>query len=219
MQGSRTKQFPRRPVKDYPDFSWPAHDKWCGMIPETTRPVWVPLQLDNPKEERALALPQATTARWASSLPIVRWDAVWREIVRLIKYGLVGSTNTVISLAVLNLFFLLWAPTNQIILVLGSTTAYAAGDLNGYWWNRSWTFGAGKANWGQFARFAAVSLVCMGINAAILWGSAGWLMALFLPSWMVGNASQISMMLSGGIGYLACRFWVFKKEDNPSVTQ
>ncbi len=189
------------------------------MICETPCPIRVRFQLDNPKEERALAPPQATTARWAWSLPTIRWDTVWKEILRLIKYGLVGSSNTVISLAVLNLFFLLWAPTNQIILVLGSTTAYAAGDLNGYWWNRSWTFGAGEANWNQFARFAAVSIVCMALNAAILWGSAGWLMALFLPSWLVGNASQISMMLAGGLGYLACRFWVFKKEDNPETAR
>ncbi len=155
--------------------------------------------------------PRATTARWVWSLPTIRWDVVWSEIVRLIKYGLVGSSNTLISLVVLNLFFLVWAPTNQIVLVLGSTAAYAAGDINGYWWNRSWTFNAGAPSWGQFARFAALSILCMAINAAILWGSAGWLMALFLPSWLVGNAPQISMMLAGGVGYVASRFWVFRK--------
>ncbi len=187
------------------------------MIRETVRPAKVRFELSNPKEVGALLQPQATTARWAWSLPAVRWDAIGREIVRLIKYGLVGSSNTVISLAVLNLFFFLWAPTNQIILVLGSTTAYAAGDLNGYWWNRGWTFGAGKANWRQFARFAAISVVCMAINAAILWAAAGWL--LFLPAWLAGNASQLSMMLSGGLGYLACRFWVFKKQENPTAKQ
>ncbi len=156
--------------------------------------------------------PQATTARWAWSLPAIHWDVIWSEIVRLIKYGLVGSTNTLVSLAVLNFIFLLWAPTNQIILVLGSTMAYAAGDINSYWWNRSWTFRAGKASWRQFARFAAVSMVCMAINAAILWGAGGWLITLFLPSWLLGNAPQISMALSGGLGYLAVRLWVFKEE-------
>ncbi len=151
-------------------------------------------------------------AQWAWSLPTLRWDALGREIVRLAKYGLVGSSNTVVSMAVLNLFFFLLVPTTQVILVLGSTLAYAAGDLNSYWWNKSWTFGASSSSWRQFARFALVSLAGMALNAAILWGSAGWLMALFLPTWLLSNVPQISMILSGSLGYLACRLWVFKAD-------
>ena len=48
-----------------------------------------------------------------------RWRAAYGEIVRLIKYALVGSTNTVVSLITLNLFFYLYHPASTPILVLG----------------------------------------------------------------------------------------------------
>ncbi len=153
--------------------------------------------------------PPAITARPPWVLPL-RLTALWTEVLRLIKYGLVGLTNSVVSFGVLNLFFFLWAPHSSAILVLGSTTAYAAGDLNSYWWNGRWTFGAGKPCWRTFAKFAAVSIACMGLNAAILWLSAGWMLTLGLPPWLVGNATQISGMLAGSLGYLACRFWIFR---------
>lgn len=49
--------------------------------------------------------------------------------------GLVGLSNMLVSVAVLSLFFLIWAPTTFLALVMGSSVAYAAGDLNSYWWN------------------------------------------------------------------------------------
>lgn len=155
--------------------------------------------------------PQAMTAVWRWSLPTVSWHALASEILRVSKYGLVGLSNMLVSMAVLNLFFLAWAPTTSLALVLGSSAAYAAGDLNSYWWNKSWTFGAGRGSWNQFGRFAALSLACMTVNAAIVWGSSGILLALFLPAWLLGNAPQISMVLSGSLGYLVCRNWVFGK--------
>lgn len=138
-----------------------------------------------------------------------RFKGIWGEILRLIKYGLVGLSNTVVSMAVLNLFFLAWAPTSNLSIVIGSTLAYAAGDLNSYWWNRAWTFRV-RNNWAQFARFGLLSLACMALNAAIVWGSSGLLLQLLLPSWLLGNAAQISMSLSGAIGYVFCRNWVFR---------
>ncbi|HEX2922492.1 MAG TPA: GtrA family protein [Chloroflexota bacterium] len=155
--------------------------------------------------------PQAMAAGWRWSVPTIPWRSLVGEVLRVSKYGLVGLSNTVVSFLVLNLFFLLWAPTTSAALVLGSSVAYAAGDLNSYWWNKSWTFGAGESSWGQFGRFATLSLACMAINAAIVWGSSGVLLALFLPAWLLGSAPQLSMVVSGSLGYLVCRNWVFRK--------
>jgi len=147
--------------------------------------------------------------RWRQGLTALGWRAIWTEIVRWIKYQLVGFSNSMVSLAVLNLFFFLWPPTSQAILVLGSTTAYAAGDINSFWWNGRWTFGTGRFHRNHVARFALLSIAGMAINAAILWGTGGMLLGLFLPAWLVGNLSQLSMAVTGSLGYLVCRFWVF----------
>ena len=149
-------------------------------------------------------------APWRWSIPIPRWDSIWNEIVRLVKYQLVGFSNSLVSFVVLNAFYFLWAPTTPLILVLGSTAAYAAGDINSYWWNGRWTFGAGKPSWGQFGRFATLSLVFLAINAALVWGSSGWLLTLALPVWLLHNFPQIIMAITGSLGYVICRLWVFK---------
>ncbi len=154
-------------------------------------------------------LPSTTVAERRRALPNLRRGAVWREIFRLIKYGLVGASNTLVSLAVLNLFFFFVAPATQVALVLGSTTAYMAGGLNSYWWNKSWTFGVAKGSRGHFSRFALLGLVGVAINAAVIWGLAGWLLGLFLPAWLVSNLPQVSQILSGTLGYLVLRLWVF----------
>ena len=136
-------------------------------------------------------------------------DSVLSELAKLGKYAVVGLSNTAVSLVVLNLFYFFLAPTSSVVLVLGSTAAYAAGDLNAFFWNGRWTFGAGKATWQQFGRFALLSIACMALNAAIVWLSSGWLLAL-LPAWLLANAYQVSATISGGLGYVACRLWVFK---------
>ena len=151
-----------------------------------------------------------------SSLPLSvrprssRWGAAYSEIVRLIKYGLVGSTNTVVSLIILNLFFFLHPITSTSILVLGSSVAYLAGDINSYFWNNSWTFDAGKPSWRSFWRFAAMTVIAMVLNAIILWNAGSYLLNSFLPTWASTNLSQVSGLLAGSLGYLVCRFWVFR---------
>ncbi len=139
-----------------------------------------------------------------------RWDSIWNEIVRLIKYQMVGFSNSLVSFGILNLFYFLWPPTTPLVLVLGSSAAYAAGDLNSFWWNGRWTFQAGGSRWSHFSRFAMLSLVFMSINAALLWGSSGWLLALLLPVWLVHFLPQIFMCVTGSLGYLFCRLWVFQ---------
>jgi putative flippase GtrA len=122
----------------------------------------------------------------------------------------VGFSNSLVSLAVLNLFYFFWAPTWSLPLVLGSSVAYAAGDINSFWWNGRWTFAAGKPNWVRFSRFALLSLAFLTLNALVVWGSSGWLLGLMLPVWLLNNIPQIIMALTGSAGYLACRLWVFK---------
>ncbi len=139
-----------------------------------------------------------------------RLGAVAQEIWRLIKYGLVGLSNVVVSLIALNLFFFFVHPTSPLTLVIGSSIGYLAGDVNSYWWNRGFTFGLPRASWGSFFRFGVVSLAAMALNAGVVWGFSDLLLHSFLPAWLQTNLSQISATLSGSLGYVVCRLWVFK---------
>ncbi|MHB1414516.1 MAG: GtrA family protein [Chloroflexota bacterium] len=167
-------------------------------------------EADRPIQRITPVAPPNAVARWLQIVPPGPLAPAWCEILRITKYGIVGMTNTVVSMLVLNAFFFVIAPQSQAILVAGTTLAYFAGDLNSYWWNSRWTFGAGRASWLHFARFMVISVVAMAINAAIVWSSSGFLLTLPIPDWLLANIYQISMILSGSLGYLACRFWVFK---------
>lgn len=139
-----------------------------------------------------------------------RVQAVLQEIWRLIKYGLVGISNVVVSLIALNVFFFFVHPTSPEMLVLGSSIGYLAGDINSYWWNRGFTFGLPKATWNSFFRFAVVSVAAMTLNAGVVWGFSDMLLHSFLPAWLQTNLSQVSATVSGTLGYVVCRLWVFK---------
>ncbi len=150
------------------------------------------------------------TARASAPISRRQLHAVAQEIWRLIRYGLVSISNVVVSLITLNLFFFFVHPTSPLILVIGSSAAYLVGDINSYWWNRGFTFGLPRATWGSFLRFGVVSLAAMALNAGVVWGFSGMLLHSFLPTWLQTNLSQVSASISGGLGYVVCRLWVFK---------
>lgn len=175
------------------------------------------LSFGNATRGRALPLPRDMRAQLRRrfgiaqlNVSICRW--AWHELARLIKYGLVGVSNTLVSVIVLNLFFFLWPPASQGILVSGSTIAFVAGSMNSYWWNARWVFRAQRDSLAQLARFSVVAILCLAFNAVVVWGSAGYALKLPLPGWLIANAYQISMFLAGTLGYLACRLWVFESQ-------
>jgi putative flippase GtrA len=57
-------------------------------------------------------------------------------LVQFVKFGLVGVSNTLLTLAVYTLLlkvFVFW-------YVVASAIGFAVGAVNGFLWNRSWTF-------------------------------------------------------------------------------
>ena len=137
-----------------------------------------------------------------------------REVVRVAKYGVVGVANTAVSFAVLYVILLLWPVRTETVMVLGSSIAYVAGGINSYWWNKNWTFGAGKSGWVGSSRFAVMIGVCLVINGVLVLGSSGWMASSLIPLWLVNGALQVYGLVAGVLGYLVLRLWVFK----PAIT-
>lgn len=78
------------------------------------------------------------------------------------KFAVVGVSNTLLSLAVYTLLVSLgeWYP-------LAAGLAFLAGAVNGYSWNRRWTFrrGSGRAP----IRYLVVQLAGLGVTELLLW--------------------------------------------------
>jgi len=80
---------------------------------------------------------------------------------RLVRFALVGASSTAISLGSYALLLAVDAP-----YLLAGFLAYALGILNGYTWNRLWTFETGQFEHGEFARYVTIQLAAALANVA-----------------------------------------------------
>ncbi|MGZ5412324.1 MAG: GtrA family protein [Solirubrobacterales bacterium] len=73
------------------------------------------------------------------------------EAIRLARFAVVGASNGVVTFALYTLLVEVGAG-----YLLAATLGYAAGILNGYTWNRTWTFEAGSFHLPEFSRYVVV---------------------------------------------------------------
>jgi putative flippase GtrA len=76
------------------------------------------------------------------------------ELGQLFRFGLVGVSNTLITITVYAVLTRVGVPAP-----VASTTGFAAGAANGYRLNRNWTFRGARGGARTVARYAAVQLL------------------------------------------------------------
>ena len=82
------------------------------------------------------------------------------RVAQLVRFAVVGASNTAITLASYAALVTLGAP-----VVLASASGFALGAANGYHWNRRWTFHSDRHGALTGARYVAVQLGGLGLNA------------------------------------------------------
>jgi putative flippase GtrA len=83
------------------------------------------------------------------------------EVGRLVRFGAVGVTNTVIAFATFALLAGVGIPP-----AAASAVAFAVGAANGYRLNRRWTFRVQRGDTAMAVRYVAVQIVGAGLSAA-----------------------------------------------------
>ncbi len=87
-------------------------------------------------------------------------------IKQAVKYGLVGLSNTAITLLII---FLLSNLLNFHYMV-ANAIGYTAGFINSFILNRAWTFQASHNSWHfQFFKFLGVTAVCYALQLGFLY--------------------------------------------------
>ena len=120
------------------------------------------------------------------------------------KFLIVGVLNTGVDFGLYFLLTrLLFASVDSTVLAKG--ISYAAGVINSYLWNRSWTFQTRDGSWKSFLPFVLVNLIGLGINAGTLWmGLHG-----------VGLPEFLALMLATGAtliwNFTISKFVIFRK--------
>jgi putative flippase GtrA len=114
-----------------------------------------------------------------------------------LRYLLVGVTNTAITLAVYALLVAAGAPP-----VAASVGAFAAGAVNGYRLNRTWTFRSARRGAAAAARYLIVITLGLGLNALGV--------ALALRAGLPKYAGEIVALPPVTVTtFLLARSWVF----------
>ena len=111
-----------------------------------------------------------------------------REVVRFLKFSVVGTLGAVIDFGVLNLLVQLAGFPK----VLANGCSFTAAVISNFIWNRLWVYPEtrGEPLRKQFVQFLAVNVAGLVINTAIFYGS---------DRWLLGEAG----LLAGPVGALA----------------
>lgn len=95
-----------------------------------------------------------------------------RSFIQLIKFGLVGVSNTLVDFVVYTLLVLIFGIENGDTFLIGLFTfiAYGCGVLNSFILNTRWTFKKEyKKTGAEAVKFVAVNLISWGLSFFLVW--------------------------------------------------
>lgn len=134
-----------------------------------------------------------------------------RELfAQIIKYGVVGIANTLLTAIVIWLVLLLFSGNNDesspsiAILFSANALGYLAGLISSFILNRRWTFGSKTDKKSSFARFLLVFLFCYFIQLSVVW----WLNKEFLLI-SAYTCQLIGMVVYAVLNFLLNKYYTF----------
>jgi len=151
------------------------------------------------------------------------------EIERFLRYCVVGASSFLVGLTLFNIFLHF---TGRISL--SNTLAFALSVVNGFIWNRRWTFRdkRGRPAWEQAGKFAVVNTVGYGLSQIVIavviaactvqggplsgatWrvaeGIIGGASKSHYSLWLVNGAGVIATAVVVGWNFLANKCWSFR---------
>lgn len=130
---------------------------------------------------------------------------------RYVKFLLVGATNAIVDVVVLNVLLAFVSRPTPLYLTLCNTLAVVAAIANSYWLNRRWTFSdVAKGTHRERVFFLLQALVNIVLNDLILIGLTVSLNAFGTTAYFIdGNLAKLAAMLvSSSVSYLSMR-WIY----------
>ena len=121
-------------------------------------------------------------------------------VLQLVRFGLVGATNTALTLATYAVVLGLEAP-----VALAGAIGWGVGAVNGYLLNRAWTFQGATRGAVPAARYVVVQLMGSALNAARAASAVGH---EHLPR-LAGELVVLPPVTL--LTFVLCRGWVFTR--------
>jgi putative flippase GtrA len=134
---------------------------------------------------------------------------------QLIKFVIVGSINTGIDFAVLNIEMILTGITSGPGMLVLNSISFSVATTNSYFMNKRWTFEDKDAEKSgvKFSQFLAVSIVGIIINGGIVYLITSFTNPLFglSPQLWANVAKLFATGISLIWNFIGYKFFVFKK--------
>ncbi|HEX6710608.1 MAG TPA: GtrA family protein [Rubrobacter sp.] len=134
---------------------------------------------------------------------------------RFSKFSIVGLSNSVIDIGVLNLFLWLEPTRDVYLLVSYNGIALVLANLNSYVWNTLWTFrGRAEHDLRQIVLFALQVLVNIGVSSGLFWALIHPIIHYTeVPTYLAGNVAKIiSVTVASTISFFIMRYVVFSRK-------
>ncbi|MDR2811256.1 MAG: GtrA family protein [Tannerellaceae bacterium] len=126
-----------------------------------------------------------------------------KTIKQIIKYGIVGLGNTLLSLLVIGVMMKVFGYSDVVSNIAG----YAVGFVNSFIWNKKWTFKSFDTWQGSVVRFTLVFGICFFLQLQLL---------LYLNAHLVINDTYynqiIAMLFYTILNFLLNKYFTFKKQ-------
>ena len=133
--------------------------------------------------------------------------------LQYLRFCMVGVSNAVVDLGVLNLLLLLYPTRSDLTLLLYNTIAVMLAILNSYLWNTRWTFhDQATRSHRERTLFVAQAILNIAVNNLVL-----FFMTDLLPTqageWSLFSANLAKlagMMTASSMSFLLLRFVVYR---------
>jgi membrane protein DedA with SNARE-associated domain/putative flippase GtrA len=135
--------------------------------------------------------------------------------VKYAQFSLVGISNALVDLGVMNLLLLMHPTRSPETLVLFNLLALALTNANSYLWNTLWTFRHhARHDAKQVGAFGVQAALGIGVSSLVLWLVAHGLVAYAnFPPLVGGNIAKLcSMLVGSSTSFLLLRFLVFRSK-------
>lgn len=131
----------------------------------------------------------------------------WNMAVQFLKFGIVGASNTLVSMAIyyLLLFF-------GIHYIPANTAGYIAGTLNAYYWNSKYVF---KKEDGE-VRSARKSLFRSFLAYGVTYLISTALLYIWVDIFGISDkiAPIMNLVITTPLNFLLNKLWAFKRDKS-----
>ena len=135
--------------------------------------------------------------------------------VRFSKFTVVGLSNAVVDLGILNLFLWLASTRDPSVLALYNGVALTLANVNSYFWNTRWTFRgrAKRRDRRQRVLFTLQALfnICVS-NGLFFLLVRPVLVYTEVPAYLAGNVAKlVSIAVASTLSFFLMRYLVFSR--------